>query len=130
MEQVLKKFDLAFFASGQHKITPETFLQSSNGMLLDVRSPEEVETITVKLAHHSTVTVLPIPIREVPERLHEIPNGRPIAVFCSSDTRAAITYAFLLSRGYTDVRLLEGGYTSLTDALKPGKLVKTIKASA
>ena len=67
-----------------------------------------------------------IPVNEIPDRIHEIPKGKSIAVFCPANVRSALAYAYLLSKGFSDVRILEGGYTALTDALKPDKVLKVV----
>jgi len=38
-------------------------------------------------------------------------------------------WAYLLSEGLSDVRIIEGGYSALTDALKPGKVLKIIQSN-
>jgi rhodanese-related sulfurtransferase len=38
-----------------------------------------------------------------------------------------MAYLYLLSKGFINVRILEGGYTALTDAVKPGKVLKIIQ---
>jgi len=127
MEQVLKNFTLEYFGNGHHKISPEKFLDMENGLLLDVRSKEESDSISIQLNHHSNVESLNIPINEIPDRIDEIPKTKPIAVFCPANVRSSIVYAFLLLKGFNDVRVVEGGYSALTDALKPGKILKVIQ---
>jgi len=80
------------------------------------------------LKHHSNLECKNIPINEVPDRIHEIPQDRSVGVFCSGITRSAIVYAYLLSKGFRDVRILESGYSTLTEALKPGKVLKIIQS--
>ena len=99
-----------------------------NCILLDVRSKEEADSISIKMDFHSNVKCINIPINKIPDRLHEIPKGKSIGVFCSSDVRPAIIYAYLLSKGFSDVRIVEGGYYALTEALKPGKVLKAVQS--
>lgn len=127
MEQVLKKFTLEFFGKGKHKILPEVFLGMDNGLLLDVRSKEEADSISMGLQCHAEIDVLNIPINEIPDRMDEISKEKFIAIFCPAHVRASIVYAYLLAHGFSDVRILEGGYTALTEALKPGKILKTVQ---
>jgi len=126
MEKVLKKMTLDFFGRGKHKISPDKFFETDNAYFLDVRSKEEAETITINLKHHKNVECRHIPINEVPDKIEEIPKNKLTAVFCSAGTRAAIVYAYLLSKGFSSVRILDGGYSALTEALKPGKILKQI----
>ena len=127
MEQVLKKLTLEFFGKGKHKTTPENFFGIENGFLLDVRAREEAESITFNLQHHRNIECKNIPTDEIPDRIHEIPQDKSIAVCCSGMARSAIVYAYLLEKGFTNVCILEGGYSAITEALKPGKILKVIQ---
>ena len=127
MEQVLRSLTLNFFGKGKHKISPDKFFEMKNAFLLDVRSKEEAASISIKMEYHFNVECKNITINEIPDRIHEIPQDKSIAVFCSGITRSAVVYAYLLSKGFSDVRILEGGYSALTDALKPGKVLKIIQ---
>ncbi len=127
MEDVLKKLTLEFFGTGKHKTSPEKFLSVDRGFLLDVRSREEAESISIQLKHHKNIEYKNIPINEIPERIDEIPRDRLVAVFCPANVRSGIVYAYLLSKGFSEVRVLEGGYSALTEALKPGPVFKVVK---
>jgi len=128
MEQVLRNLALVFFGKGKHKISPDKFFEMKNGFLLDVRSKEEADSISIKMEYHFNVKCKNIPINEIPDRIHEIPQDKSIAVFCPANVRSAIVYAYLLSKGFLDVRIVEGGYSALTDALKPDKVLKVIQS--
>jgi len=129
MEQVLRSLTLNFFGKGKHKISPDKFFEIENGFLLDVRSKEEAGSISIKMKFHSNITCINIPINEVPDRINEIPKNKSIGVFCPANVRSAIVYAYLLSKGFTDVRIVEGSYSALTDALKPGKVLKVVQGA-
>jgi rhodanese-related sulfurtransferase len=120
---------LEFFGKGKHKISPEKFFETENGFLLDVRSKEEYDSISIKMKSHPNIECKNIPINEIPDRIHEIPQDKFVGVFCPANVRSAIVYAYLLSKGLPDVRIIEGGYSALTDALKPGKVLKTIQSN-
>ena len=124
MEQILKSLTLDFFGKGKHKISPEKFFKIENGVLLDVRSKEEAGSISIKMEYHLNVDSINIPINEIPDRIDEIPKEKSVAVFCPANVRSAIVYAYLLSNGFSDVRIVEGGYSALTEALKPDKVLK------
>jgi len=128
MEQILKSLTLDFFGKGKHKISPEKFFEMENGILLDVRSKEEAGSISIKMEYHFNVESINIPINEIPDRIDEIPKGKFVAVFCPANVRSAIVYAYLLSKGFSDVRIVEGGYSALTEALKPGKVLKVLQS--
>ena len=128
MEQVLRKLTLEYFGKGKHKTLPDRFFEMGNGFLLDVRSREEAESISITLGVHPNIESKNIPVNEVPERIHEIPKEKPVGVFCPANVRSAITYAYLLSNGFSDVRIIEGGYYGLTEALKPGPVLKALQS--
>lgn len=127
MEQILKKFTLEFFGTGKHKILPEKFFETKNGFLLDVRSKEEAGSLSIRLDYHPNVKCRNIPIDELPDRIDEIPHDASIAVFCSGTARSAIAYVYLLSKAYSNVRIIVGGYSALTEALMPGKVLKALQ---
>jgi len=127
MEQILKGLTLDFIGKGKHKITPEKLFEMKNAILLDVRSKEESGSISIKMEYHLNIECKNIPANEIPDRIYEIPKEKLIVVFCPANTRSAIVYAYLLSKGFSDVRILDGGYPALTDALKPGKVLKVVR---
>ena len=128
MEQILKSLTLDFFGKGKHKISPEKVFDLKNVFLLDVRSKEEAGSISIKMGYHPEVESVNIPINEIPDRIDEIPKGKFVAVFCPANVRSAIVYAYLLSKGFTNVRIVEGGYSALTEALKPGQVLLALKS--
>jgi len=130
MEQILRSLTLDFFGKGKHKISPEKFFEIENGFLLDVRSKEEAGSIAIKMEYHPNVECKNIPIDEIPDRISEIPKEKSVAVFCSANVRSAIVYAYLLSKGFSDIRIVEGGYSALTEALKPGKVLEVLQKNA
>ena len=127
LERTIETMNFHYFATGQHKITPESFLQSQDAVLLDVRSREETETIKFQLNHHAEL--LEIPAHEVPSRIAEIPGDKFIGVFCSSGIRSVMIFLYLQSKGYKNVKILDGGYNNLIAALMPGKIYKHINNS-
>lgn len=120
LERMIKKINFSYFATGQHKIDPESFLQKKDAVLLDVRLKEELEILTFQLKHHAEL--LEIPAHRVPLRIDEIPDNKFIDVFCSSGIRCVMIFPYLQSKGYKNVKILEGGYNNLIAALMPGKI--------
>ena len=120
LDSLLRTMTLEFFGGGKHKISPEVLFETQDAVLLDVRSIPEQQSLDLALEHH--VTVLRIPTDEIPDRVDEIPRDRLVGVFCSAGTRASIVYAYLRTRGYSDVRIVHGGYDVIVDAIKPGSL--------
>ena len=127
MEQVLRKLTLEFFGKGKHKISPAKFFEMENVFLLDVRSREEADSISIEMKTYPNIESKNIPVHEIPDRTREIPKEKLVGVFCSGNVRSAITYAYLLSKGFSDVRIVDGGYSDLTDALKPGPVLKALQ---
>lgn len=118
--QWLKELDLSFWGTAQHKVTPTKFFerqQTENAVLLDVRSPEEAEYLTLPFALH-------ISINELPERWEEIPTDRLVATFCSSATRAVVAWVYLQLKGLENVRILDAHYSELAAEITPGKVYK------
>lgn len=124
MDQVLKNFTLDFFGKGKHQVSPAAFFELDDVVLLDMRSKEEAASLSIQLALHDNVQCFNIPINELPDRLGEIPRDRPIALFCPAGVRSAIGFSFLLSKGFSDVRILVGGYPALVDEVMPGKVLQ------
>lgn len=129
MEHVIKSFTLDYFGKGRHKISPEKFFARKNIFLLDVRSKEESESISIKMKFHPEIECKNIPINEIPDRINEIPTDKFIGIFCPANVRSAIVFAYLLSKKFSDIRIVEGGYSALTEALKPGKILKVIESN-
>lgn len=127
MEQVLRNFTLDYFGNGRHKISPSKLFGMENVFLLDVRSKEESASISITLEHHANIESLNIPINDIPDRIDEIPKTKFIAVFCPANVRSSIVFSYLLSKGFTEIRIVEGGYSALTEALLPGKILKVVE---
>ncbi len=129
MEQVLRSLNLDFFGKGKHKISPEVFFGRENAIFLDVRSREEAETLDIKLKYHSEIESINIPVDKIPDEIDKLSKDKFIGVFCPGSVRSTVVYAYLLSKGFSDVRIIMGGYSALTEALKPGKVLQAIAAA-
>lgn len=70
--------------------------------LLDVREAWEVAQGIIPGGVH-------IPMNSVPKRMTEIPQDKPVVVYCASGSRSYSVTAFLLENGFADVTNLEGG---------------------
>jgi len=126
LEKVIEEMDFNFFATSQHKIDPDVFLKSKEAVFLDVRAQEELQTVQFHLKLH--IPVLEIPLHEIPQRINEIPKDKLIGIFCSSGVRCVIAFAYLKSKGFKQVKILEGGYNNLITSLLPGKIHKHINS--
>ncbi|MGB9745419.1 MAG: rhodanese-like domain-containing protein [Bacteroidales bacterium] len=123
MEEKLKQMDLSFFGTGKHKIMPEKFMETQGAIFLDVRAKEEVETLKFDFKYFG-IQVIHIPFDELPNRLGELPKDKLIGTLCSSATRSVMAYVFLYSKGFENVKWIDGGYEQLVPLLKPGNLYK------
>lgn len=81
----------------------DTFV-AQGGLLIDVRSPEEVQTGAIKGAIN-----IPLPILR--QKMAEIPKGKPLAITCKVGLRGYIA-ARILSQYDYDVVNLDGGMTT------------------
>lgn len=124
IEKVISEMDFKYFGTSQHKIDAEKFLSLENIAFLDVRSKEELETVRLPFSHYGQV--IEIPTNEIPARINEIPRDKTIGVFCSAGVRAAIVFVYLKSKGFSDVKIIPGGYPPLMAAIMPGKLYKKL----
>jgi len=118
LAEVLREMDLAFIAAGDHSMTVEEavkFIHHPHFVFLDVRTPEERDQLAFPFA-------LPIPLRELPDRLGELPPDKFFITFCFNGARAILAYAFLRTRGFDEVKALEGRVQDLAHALAPGRL--------
>jgi len=90
-------------------VTPESAYslvkEHDNLYLLDVRTPGEFQQARLEGAHL-------IPIEQVVNRLTELPNDRPILVYCAVGSRSAQVVNYLARQGYPEVYNLYGGIYS------------------
>jgi rhodanese-related sulfurtransferase len=86
----------------------DDWLQAQQGepLLLDVREPWEVQTASVTPQGFEVVV---IPMNEIPARIAELPQDRPIACLCHHGARSQRVAMFLAHQGYTDVANVAGG---------------------
>ena len=81
-------------------------------VLLDVRNGDEV-------AAASLPDVVHIAMHEIPLRLSELPQNKPIAVLCHHGTRSVRVAGFLESRGFEDVVNVDGGIDAYARQIDP-----------
>jgi NADPH-dependent 2,4-dienoyl-CoA reductase/sulfur reductase-like enzyme/rhodanese-related sulfurtransferase len=73
-----------------------------SAVLLDVRSPEENAAWAIP---DSTL----IPLKDLRARMHEIPAGAPVLVYCRSGFRSYLAQRLLVQSGWPEARTLAGG---------------------
>ena len=115
MKNLLRTFTPEFLAENQYKVSATKALSLTAIILLDIRSADEEEcmSITEDLTHYPDIEYRHIPMNELPDRLDELPIDQEILVFCRTTNRSAMVYAFLRTQGFECVRLVEGGYVAL-----------------
>lgn len=85
----------------------------SEVVLLDVREASELEIARIDEAIH-------IPMNEVPGRLAELDESRPVVVICHSGARSRRVAEFLAARGFEAVFNLTGGIDAWSREIDPG----------
>jgi len=91
--------------------------QAGTPLLLDVREPWEVQTARVAPQGFDVVA---IPMNEIPARLAELPQDRPIACLCHHGARSQRVALFLAQQGYSDVANVAGGIDAWARERDPG----------
>lgn len=71
-------------------------------LIVDVREPSEFASERIE------GSVL-VPLSQFADRHAELPKDRPLVMQCHSGSRSSSATMFLLQRGWTDVRNLDGG---------------------
>ena len=84
----------------------ERWVEETNGVIVDVRQPEEWVLGTLPGA-------LLIPMTELLDRIDELPKDRPILSVCRSGNRSERVTAYLMSIGYEGAANMAGGMKAL-----------------
>lgn len=90
--------DTISFANAEPKLNTE------DTIFLDVRSPLEVDKLTVV-----GTNVLNIPFEDFRKRMHEIPKDKEIICCCDTGARGNEVQMILKRNGYENAKLLEAG---------------------
>ena len=113
-DDVLKGCTLDYFTSGEYKTDLDTFFalkKEGKAIMLDLRSKEEAEVVSLPFA-------LNIPIAELPDRLNELPDDKLIVTFCASSVRAVMAFFYLKAAGY-NTKCYLGKLGELTSGFMP-----------
>lgn len=81
-------------------------------ILLDVREPDEIAAAALPES-------VAIPMREIPTRMAELPQNKPIAVLCHHGGRSERVAQFLVARGFDDVSNVDGGIDAYARQIDP-----------
>ncbi|HEY9098197.1 MAG TPA: rhodanese-like domain-containing protein [Thiobacillus sp.] len=80
-------------------------LATKGAHLIDVRTESEVAQGVIGGAIH-------IPLHLLPLRTADIPQDKPVVIYCRSGARSAQACAFMASKGYENMHNLAGGITA------------------
>lgn len=86
--------------------------EKENVTLIDVRTHEEFSFGTIPGAVN-------VPLDELRDRLDDIPEDKPVVLFCAVGLRGYLALRILVGRGYKNVRNLIGGYKTYAAAVAP-----------
>jgi sulfur-carrier protein adenylyltransferase/sulfurtransferase len=84
----------------------------SGSLLLDVREPWEIAIVNIGDAKQ-------IPMRQIPERLTELPRDRHILVMCHHGGRSQRVAEYLRTRGFPRVSNVLGGIAAWAEEIDP-----------
>lgn len=84
----------------------EKWIQLNDGVIVDVREPDEWELGTLPGA-------IRLRMGEVPDSLDELDPGRPTLVVCRTGSRSQQVAAFLTMSGFDSAANLAGGMHAL-----------------
>jgi adenylyltransferase/sulfurtransferase len=90
----------------------KSLLDRGEVTLIDVREPSEYRICQIPGAAL-------IPLGELPRRVAEIDQSRPVVVHCKSGARSAQAVAWLRRQGFTDVRNMRGGILAWINEVDP-----------
>jgi rhodanese-related sulfurtransferase len=93
-----------FGLSGFKEVDPAYVaeLAAKGAHLIDVRTEAEVAQGVIDGAIH-------IPLHLLPLRAADIPQDKPVVIYCRSGARSAQACAFMASKGYDNMHNLSGG---------------------
>ncbi|MDP1928565.1 MAG: rhodanese-like domain-containing protein [Thiobacillus sp.] len=93
-----------FGLNGFKEIDPHTVkaIAASGAHLIDVRTADEV-------AHGVIDGAIHIPLHLLPLRAADIPQDKPVVMYCRSGARSAQACSFMASKGYSNMHNLSGG---------------------
>lgn len=74
----------------------------ANVLYLDVRTPNEFKSNSIKGFKN-------IPVDQIPNRLKEIPKDKEVVVICQSGARSSSAVRFLKQNGYENIINVSGG---------------------
>lgn len=89
--------------------------------LIDVRTEGEVARGVIGGATH-------IPLHLLPLRMDEIPQNKPVVIYCNSGARSAQACAFMNTKGFSNTHNLAGGILAWARSGKPLTALQRMQA--
>lgn len=102
---------------GFKEVDPD-FVSKASGQgvhLIDVRTESEVAQGVIGGAVH-------IPLHLLPLRAQDVPQDKPVVIYCRSGARSAQACAFMAAQGFKNMHNLAGGVLSWA---RSGKLLSS-----
>ena len=90
--------------------------QPQRPVVLDVREPWEQQVAALSAGEFD---LLAIPMNQLPSRLADLPQDRPIACLCHHGVRSQHVAMWLAHQGYTDVANIAGGIDAWSQESDP-----------
>lgn len=117
LRSYFKEMDFEAFGTGGFSTPAQALptLIKNNAFLIDLRSREEVEQLSLPFSVN-------IPLNELPERLEEIPKDILIVLFADGPWRASVGLAYLTAKGFDEISIIPPGLPEMLKTLKPGPL--------
>ena len=92
---------------GFKEVDPSFVIQAATqgAHLIDVRTEAEVAQGVIEGAVH-------IPLHLLPLRAADVPQDKPVVIYCRSGARSAQACAFMAAQGFSNMHNLAGGIMS------------------
>lgn len=114
LRNYFKEMDFEAFATGCFTTPPAVLptLIKNNAFLVDLRSREEVEKLSLPFSVN-------IPLNELPDRLEDIPKNGLVVLFSDGPWRSSVGHAYLTARGFNELSIIPQGVSEILKTLKP-----------
>lgn len=90
---------------GFKEVDPHFVVEAADAHLIDVRTEAEVAQGMIDGAVH-------IPLHLLPLRATDVPQDKPVIIYCRSGARSAQACAFMAAQGFPNMHNLAGGIMS------------------
>ena len=90
---------------GFKEVDPDFVIEATDAHLIDVRTEAEVAQGMIDGAVH-------IPLHLLPLRATDVPQDKPVIIYCRSGARSAQACAYMAAQGFPNMHNLAGGIMS------------------